>query len=223
MYSNAGSAGAGLVAAMKARKMDDVNVVAFAGDGGAADIGMLSLSGCAERNENMLFVCLDNEAYMMTGVQKSGSTPFGASTSTTPMGKKTRKKDIARIMVAHGVPYVATATVAYPQDLIKKVEASKQIQGFKYLHVLVPCPPGWGTPANKTIEYARLAVQSRLFPLWEAKDGQISFTQIPKDQVPVTQYTKGQNRFRGASDEVLEQLQADVDANWARLEKEAAL
>ncbi len=221
MFPNAGSTAAGLAAALEMKGRSDVTVVAFAGDGGTADIGLQALSGAAERNDNVLYVCLDNEAYMNTGVQKSGSTPLGARTSTTVGGKKTVKKNMPWIMVYHYIPYVATATIAYPQDLVRKVKEASKIRGFKYLHVLLPCPPGWGYQPQKTCHVSKLAVETNFWPLYEVKEGKVTLNHRPKEVKPLKEYLAAQSRFRNAGPEIVERLQKDVDEEWARLLREA--
>jgi hypothetical protein len=146
-----------------------VTVCAWAGDGGTFDIGIQALSAAAERNENIIYVCYDNEAYMNTGVQRSSATPLGAWTTTTPAARPKRqgKKDLVGILAAHGVPYVATATIAYPEDLIAKLQRAKAITGLRFLHILAPCPAGWKIPSEQVVRYSRLAVASRVFPLFE--------------------------------------------------------
>lgn len=164
------------------RKGIDVHAVAFAGDGGTADVGFQSLSAAAERGENILYICYDNEGYMNTGFQRSGTTPLGAWTSTTPvgkrrLGKKERSKNLPLIMAAHEIPYVATATMAYPHDFERKLRKAMEVKdGLVYIHLLSPCPTGWRFPPEKTIEISRLAVETHFFPLWEMERGAYRFT-----------------------------------------------
>ncbi|MCX7635849.1 MAG: thiamine pyrophosphate-dependent enzyme, partial [Syntrophales bacterium] len=171
-FENAAAVASGIARALKVRGKTDVKVVAIAGDGGTADIGIQALSGAAERNENIIYICYDNEAYENTGIQRSGCTPFGAWTTTTPVGKVMRgedrpKKDMPAIMAAHGIPYVATASIAYPLDLIKKVKKARDIEGTSYIHVHASCVPGWRIPENKSVEICKLAVLSGVWVLYE--------------------------------------------------------
>jgi len=226
LFENASAVGSGVEAALKALgKADDVHVIVQGGDGGTADIGFGSLSGMFERGHNILYVCYDNEAYMNTGIQRSGLTPFGASTTTSPVGSEvlgntTGKKDLPAIAVAHGVPYVATTTVAYPKDLEKKVKKALSIKGPKYIQILVPCPLGWGHDTSLTIRLARLAVQSGIFPVIEVENGKLTSVMRIARKVPVDEYLKPQARFRHlftpAGREELERVQALADANIER-------
>lgn len=219
-----GAALSGIEAALKAKGLDEeVTVLGFAGDGGTADIGIQALSGMAERGDNAIYVMYDNEAYMNTGIQRSGSTPYGAWTTTTPVGKKGEwkreyKKSVAEIMVAHEIPYVATATVAYPEDLVAKVKKAKSIKGPKFIQIFSPCPTGWKHPPEISIEVSRKAVASRMFPLYEVEYGKYRITQKPK-QIPVKDYLKLQGRFRYLPDEEIEKMQEHVDRRWELLLK----
>ena len=208
----------GIRRGFKKKGLDNINVVAFAGDGGTADIGIQALSGAADRNEDIFYVCYDNEAYMNTGIQRSGATPKGAWTTTTPGGKKnyyefSPKKNVPMIMIAHKIPYVATCTVAFPEDLIAKFNRAKKIRGLKYIHILSPCPPGWRAISEKTIELSRLAVYSQIFPLYEYFDGKFHLQKIGK-KVPVQDYFIHQGRFAHLTSEMIEQIQSEIDANW---------
>lgn len=219
-----GAALSGMEAALKAKGLDEeITVLGFAGDGGTADIGIQALSGMAERGDNAIYVMYDNEAYMNTGIQRSGSTPYGAWTTTTPVGKKGEwkreyKKSVAEIMVAHEIPYVATATVAYPEDLVAKVKKAKSIKGPKFIQIFSPCPTGWKHPPEISIEVSRKAVASRMFPLYEVEYGKYRITQKPK-QIPVKDYLKLQGRFRYLPDEEIEKMQEHVDRRWEVLLK----
>lgn len=202
---------------------EQANVVVWAGDGGTVDIGLQGLSGAAERNHNVLYICYDNEAYMNTGIQKSGSTPYGAWTTTTPTGNRGRKKDMVFIMAAHGVPYVATASPAYPQDLIAKVRKASKIRGFKYIHVLTPCPPGWRFDPSLTVKVARLAVTTGFWPLLEIEHGVLRLTGPsarlldPKLRKPLREYLRLQGRYAHLREEDYEELQRIVDDQWERI------
>ena len=221
-FETAAAVASGIRAAYDMQKLDDVEVVAWAGDGGTYDIGLQALSGAAERNENLIYICYDNEAYMNTGVQRSASTPQGAWTTTTPVNfpKSTPKKDIISIMAAHNIPYIATATVAYPEDLIKKLERAKSIKGMRFLLILAPCPPGWKSRPEYTIRLSRLAVQTRLFPLVEIEDGEKwTLSRKVAKPVPVDEYLTMQGRFRHLDDEMRISIQKSVDTAWEKLSK----
>ena len=208
---------AGMRAAYKALGKDQTNVVVWAGDGGTYDIGIQALSGAAERNDDIIYVCYDNEAYMNTGVQRSAATPQLAWTSTTPADhpKKTPKKDMVSIMAAHRIPYIATATVAYIEDLVEKFRKAREIKGTRFILLFSPCPAGWKSKPEDTVKLSRLAVQSRIFPLLEIEDGtDWRFTEKPKKQVPVIEYLKLQGRFRHISEEQLQIIQNSVDREW---------
>ena len=222
-FETAAATASGLRASLETKGINDVTVMAWAGDGGTFDIGLQALSGAAERNEDFLYVCYDNEAYMNTGIQRSGATPEGAWTTTTPQGHvKTRpKKDITRILAAHGVPYIATASVAYPDDLIGKFQKAKEIRGTKFIHLFSPCPPGWKIDSEESIEVARLAVHTKVFPLYEIVDGEQVTINVEPTGLPVDAYFKAQGRFRYMEDDALAHIQADVDKRWTRLIREA--
>ncbi len=191
----------------------DINVVVWAGDGGTVDIGIQALSGAAEREENILYVCYDNEAYMNTGIQRSGATPLKAWTKTTPTGKREMPKDMPMIVAAHRVPYVATASVGYPFDLANKFEKAKRIKGFKYIHIFSSCPPGWNAPVSKTAEIAKLAVDTYFWPLYEIENGKLRVTVKPRKR-PLKEFIKLQDRFRGLTDEDIEELEKIVMEKW---------
>jgi pyruvate ferredoxin oxidoreductase beta subunit len=228
LFGNAPAVASGVAAALRAKGRTDIRVVGQGGDGGTVDIGFGALSGMFERNDDVLFVCYDNEAYMNTGVQRSGATPPAARTTTTPVaGPKPgnvfgQGKDAARIAMAHEIPYVATATVADVHDLERKVFRAMESRGARYLHVLVPCPLGWGAASADTIRIARLAVQSGLFPLFEAEHGEIvATTPLRHRPVPVEEYLRPQQRyahlFKPSSDtDVIAAIQAIADRNIDR-------
>jgi len=220
-FETGASAASGIKAALLARGDEETTVIAWAGDGGTFDIGLQALSGAAERNEDFIYVCYDNEAYMNTGVQRSSATPFGAWTTTTPgeAWKHDKKKDILQILAAHGIPYAATATVAYPDDLVAKVTKAKSIKGTRFLHVLAPCPPGWKTGDDETIELGRMAVQTKVFPLVEVENGETwRVTMEPKGD-PVAGYLRRQGRFKHLTDAQIAEIQSQVDARWELLKK----
>lgn len=215
-FETAAAAASGLARAFKARG-EKVTVVCFAGDGGTHDIGLQALSGAAERNEDFIYFCFDNEAYQNTGNQKSSATPWGARTTSTPRGKPTRKKDMVEIMAVHRIPYAATACPAYPDDLLAKVERARALSGTRFIHLLCPCVPGWGIAEDASLRVARLAVESRLFPLYEVEDGlRYTITHAPAG-LPVREYLSVQSRYRHLSEEAMRRIQETVDQEWARL------
>ena len=201
----------------------DIKVVGFAGDGGTVDIGMQSLSAAAERGNNILYVCYDNEGYMNTGFQRSSSTTKGARTTTTPVGKvikgkRQHKKDMPMIMAMHGIPYMATCSPAYMPDLIKKVEKAIAVKdGLSYLHVFNSCATGWGYPMEKSIAISRLSVQTRFFPLYEVEHGQFRLTVPVKKTKPVREFLESMKKFSHLTDTDKEELQEWVDNKWTRL------
>jgi len=206
----------GIVNAFKAKGWDDITVVSSAGDGATGDISFGKISAAAERNENMIQICVDNEAYMNTGIQKSGLTPYGAWTTTTPGGKESNKKDVPLIMAAHGIPYMATVSVAYPRDLQEKLRKAKEINGFKYIHAVIPCPTGWRFDPAKAVEVSRLGVDTWAWPLYEVEEGVLRMSRKP-EQKPVTEYLKAQGRFRRLSEEQVEYVQTTVDERRTNL------
>ncbi|MFQ5843682.1 MAG: thiamine pyrophosphate-dependent enzyme [Planctomycetota bacterium] len=215
-FETAAAVASGIRAALDVRGEADVTVLAWAGDGGTFDIGLQALSGAAERNEDFLYCCYDNEAYMNTGIQRSSSTPWGAWTTTTPTDhpESHPKKDILAILAAHRIPYAATASVAYPVDLVEKVRRAKALRGTRFLHILAPCPPGWKCADEDSIRLARMAVQSRIFPLMEVRDGSSWRFTVDHPGHPVAPYLRRQGRFRHLDDEQMEHIQRDVDARW---------
>jgi len=216
-FETAAIAAAGVRAALDTQGDTETTVVAWAGDGGTFDIGLQALSGAAERNENILYVCYDNEAYMNTGIQRSSATPWGAWTTTTPRVKREFKKDIMQIMAAHRIPYAATASIAYPDDLVEKVVKAKSMQGLKFLHVFAPCPTGWKAASELSVQLARLAVLTRVFPLYEIEWG-IDYTLAETENpLPIGEYTKHQGRFKNLDEHDLELLQKRIDDRWALL------
>jgi pyruvate/2-oxoacid:ferredoxin oxidoreductase beta subunit len=211
------AAASGLRRALDASGRKDTHVVVLAGDGGTYDIGLQCLSSAAERNENMIYVCFDNEGYMNTGAQKSSSTPHFARTGSTPAGKTSRKKNLIEIMAAHEIPYAATATAGYLPDLARKVEKAKSMQGMRLLVILIPCLDGWGVPEDQGIAVARLAVESGAFPLYEVEDGCRYTLNDPPKSRPVRDYLKAQRRYAHLKESEIEDLQREIDAGWARL------
>ncbi len=226
LFENPASVAAGIEATLRNKGIEDINVIAQGGDGATADIGIGCLSGVMERNQNVLYVCYDNEAYMNTGVQRSGLTPYDARTSTSPSGSiswgnQHQKKNMLEICAAHNIPYAATATVGYPQDLISKVKKALKIKGAKFLHLHVPCPLGWIYPSEKTIEIARLAVLTGLYPIVEIEYNKVTrVRKIGKNRRPVEDYLKPQGRFKHlfteAGKEELEKIRQIAQANIDR-------
>lgn len=227
LFGNAPAVATGVAAALKAKGRTDVRVVAQGGDGGTVDIGFGTLSGMFERNDDVLVVCYDNQAYMNTGVQRSGATPPGARTMTTqtvgpePGNPFGQGKNVPLIAMAHGVPYVATATVADLRDLERKVRRAMEFHGARYLHVLVPCPLGWASASRDTIRVARLATESGLFPVFEAEHGEVVGISPIRAQVPVEEYLELQGRFKHLFGEpgrpdLVERIQAIADGNIHR-------
>lgn len=223
-FETAASTAAGVSAAFGVRGIR-ATVVAWAGDGGTFDIGLQALSGAAERGDDLLYVCYDNEAYMNTGIQRSSATPWGAWTTTTPVpgGKRRGKKPILEIMAAHGIPYSATASVAHPEDLVAKVRRARVPGGLRFLHILTPCPPGWRIRPDQTLELARLAVDTHVFPLVEIEDGRrVRITSVPREVKPVGGYLESQGRFAHLTRDEVATIQAAVDAAWEIWARKAA-
>lgn len=227
LFGNAPAVASGMAAGLRALGRGEVRVVGQAGDGGTVDIGFGCLSGMFERNDDVLFVCYDNQGYMNTGVQRSGATPPAASTANTkalgpePGNAFGQGKDVPRIAMAHGIPYVATATIADLHDLERKVEKAMSLHGARYLHVLVPCPPGWRSATEDTVKVARLATQSGFFPVFEAEDGEVTAVTKIRRQVPVEDYLRLQGRFahlfgESPRPDVVARLQELADRNISR-------
>lgn len=223
-FENAAAVAAGMEAMYVSQKAQgnlpedaDYRFVAFGGDGGTYDIGFQCLSSAAERNEDFLYVCLDNEGYMNTGAQKSSSTPHFARTGSTPAGKTSRKKNLPEIMAAHGVPYVATASASHLPDLVAKIRKAKGIRGTRIVTVLIPCLDGWGLPDDMGLAAARYAVECGAFPLYEIEDGVRYTLNVAQKPRPVSDYLALQRRYRGLPDADVATLQAEIDAGWAKL------
>ena len=220
LFATGGSVASGVKAGLEARGLKDTTVLTLAGDGGTFDIGIQALSAAVERNEDFIYMCYDNEAYMNTGIQRSSATPWGAWTTTTPVKhpKDQPKKDMVAIMAAHRIPYTATATVAYPEDLIRKVQKAKSIRGSKFIHVLAPCPSGWKSEPAQSVLLSRLAVQTCVFPLYEIEHGDRYTVDVwPKQKLPVTEYLRLQGRFAHLTPDAIAQVQECVDFEWDKL------
>jgi pyruvate ferredoxin oxidoreductase beta subunit/2-oxoisovalerate ferredoxin oxidoreductase beta subunit len=218
-FATAGAAASGVRAALDMKGDSETTVLSWAGDGGTFDIGFQSLSGAVERNEDCIFVCYDNEAYMNTGVQRSSSTPFGVRTTTTPGRdwKKTRKKNIMETMAAHRIPYAATASIAFPEDLIAKfIKAKEKRGGSRFIHIFASCATGWGAPSDMSVKIARLAVQTNIFPLYEIEDG-TRYTLNYKGDCRVEDYLQTQGRFKHLGEEDISQIQGMVAEDWRNL------
>jgi len=224
-FENAAAVASGVEGAYKAMNRKgkinspDTVFVGYGGDGATMDIGIQALSGALERGHNLVYMCFDNEAYMNTGIQRSSGTPFGAGTTTSPPGKKsigqsTWKKNLPAIAVAHGIPYVATASPAYPVDLMNKVKKAAMVPGPAYLHIYSPCPTGWRCGIDESVQMARLAVQSKVFPLYEVIDGQYVLSRKVAKPKPITEYFKPQRRFRHLTEADVAKIQERIDAEY---------
>jgi pyruvate ferredoxin oxidoreductase beta subunit len=229
-FAAGAAAATGVAAAFKAKDYkfpgqgwDEMVSICFAGDGGTTDIGIQGLSGAAERNSNIIYVCYDNEAYMNTGIQRSSSTPHGAITTTTPFGKEQYKKNVPAIMAAHDIPYVATCSISEPLDIYEKFKKAKSIEGCKYIQIFAPCPPGWGYLAEDSIEIARLAVKTGFWILYEIENGVLTLSKKskplvdPGKRVPIIEYVSKQKRFAGISEKTLIEIQERVDRDWEKI------
>ncbi len=227
-FENASAVASGIEAGLKVM-MDKgriprkkIHLVAIGGDGGTSDIGLQALSGAFERGTKFTYICVDNEAYMNTGIQRSSSTPYGAATTTSPPGKRsigqsTWKKDMPAIAAAHRIPYVATACPSYPFDFFDKVKKAKMVDGPSYLHVLSVCPTGWRIPSNSSIRYGRLAVESGIFPLYEIEKGRYKLSYNPDPLKHIVDYMDGQGRYRHLTVRNVSDIQQKVTKNWERL------
>jgi len=233
LFENTAAVASGIEAGLKTMKRkgrgptQDVGVVAIAGDGGTSDIGLQALSGALERGHDFLYLCFDNEAYMNTGIQRSSATPFGASTTTSPAGKVSIgqfswKKNMPAIVVAHNIPYVATASPSYPFDLMSKVKKGLDTAGPAYVHILSVCPVGWRCPPDLSVRIGRLAIETGIFPLYEVEDGRYKLSLDLPQLRPVQDYLKLQGRFRHLSEEVIKKIQDRVNADYAKLKEKTA-
>ena len=214
----------GVAAAAKALGLKDYHVLGIAGDGGTADIGIQALSGAIDRREKIIYICYDNEAYMNTGIQKSGLTPFGAKTTTTPVGQNirgsiTQKKNMFEIVAAHGIDYAATASIGYIQDFLNKVQKASQVEGTSYIHVFAPCPTGWGTPVDSAIDIAKEVVDTGLWYLSEYENDEFTLNKNPKEFSSVERYLKKQSRFKHLKEEDIQRITDSRDQKWKRIRK----
>lgn len=225
-FETAASSASGVKAGLEMVGDTETTVVAWAGDGGTFDIGIQALSGTAERNDDILYICYDNEAYMNTGIQRSSATPYGAWTTTTPVKhfKNRPKKDMVAIMAAHSIPYVATASIGYPEDLFRKAKKAKDIKGTRFLHIYAPCPPGWKSRPEDTVKLARMVVQNAIFPLYEIENNEKYTLNIKlREKKPVDDYLRIQGRFIHLSDGEIENIQQEVNKKWEKLLKQCGL
>lgn len=222
-FVTGGATASGVRAALDIRGDQESVVAVWAGDGGTFDIGIQALSGAAERNEDFIYICNDNEGYMNTGTQRSSATPYLAWTTTTPVRqpKENPKKDIMAIMADHQIPYAATATIAYPEDLLRKMEKAKKIRGTRFIQLLSPCPPGWRTASELSVKLSRLAVRTRVFTLYEVENGRNYTLQEESHPVPVKEYLKLQGRFNHLTEKDIEEIQRRVDDTYERLLRRA--
>ncbi len=231
LFENTAAVASGIESALRVLKRKNrypsdrkTKVVAMAGDGGTADIGIQALSGMLERGHNVLYICYDNEAYMNTGIQRSGATPYGATTTTSPAGEKsigqrTWKKNMPQIVAAHNIPYVATASPSYPIDLMEKVKKAVGIEGPSYIHIYAACPTGWRSPTDTPIKLGRLAVQTGIFPLFEIENGRWRMTIDVDKLLPVSEYLKTQGRFKHLGEKDIEFIQRHVIDEYTKIKK----
>ncbi len=229
-FEAAAASASGIEAALHAIGKDDVTVLAWAGDGGSYDIGIQALSGAMERETNFIYVCYNNQMYSNTGVQRSGATPYGAWTTTTWTGKKERQKNLAEIAIVHDIPYVATASIAYPMDLYRKAEKAKRIKGSKYLEIICPCPPGWRFDMSKTVEMARLAVETGSWLMYEFENGKLTFSGPSKGIIegtrkpkPIEGWLKMQGRFKNITDEGIREIRKELKERWELYRKKSQI
>lgn len=223
-FASTGAMASGIAAGLKALGIENTHAVGFAGDGGTADIGLQALSGAIDRGDQIIYFCNDNEAYMNTGIQKSGLTPYGTKTTTSPAGEHlpgsiTTKKNMFEIVAAHDIAYAATASVGYLEDYMMKVQKAKSVKGTSYIHVLAPCPTGWGTPSDITISLAKEAVDCGLWYLAEYENGEFKLNKNPKEFSSVSDYVKKQGRFKHLGQEDIQHLETERDTKWRKIRK----
>jgi len=208
---------AGIRNALIEQGKEDMPVLAFAGDGGIFDIGLQSLSGAADRNEDIIYVCMDNEGYMNTGIQVSSATPQFTWTGTTPAGNTRRKKHIMEIMAAHRIPYAVTASIAFPDDLTRKILKAREMRGTRFFHILSPCTTGWRIREDMAVKVAMLSVETKVFALYEVEDGlKYTLNHQPRG-LPIERYLEVQGRYRHLTPEQVKRMQSEVDRNWYSL------
>jgi pyruvate ferredoxin oxidoreductase beta subunit len=228
LFENTAAVISGIDDGLKAMgRREGVNLLVVAGDGGTADIGLSALSGAIERNQDFVYICFDNESYMNTGGQRSGTTPWGARTSTTPVGRLQagedrlpgRKKDMMGVIAAHNIPYLASAASGYPLDLMEKVQKAAAIRGPSYIHCHSPCPTGWGIPSSEIVDVSRLAVQTGAVVLYEVVNGERRLTKRVSKRKPIEEYLRHQARFRHLVDDAqaVAEIQRDIDASFNAL------
>ncbi len=222
-FETGASTASGVKAGLEMRGDTQTVVAAWVGDGGTFDIGIQSLSGAAERNDDIIYFCYDNEAYMNTGIQRSSATPWGTWTTTTPVNhpKGQVKKNIMEILAAHRIPYGATCSVAFPEDMMNKIKKARSIHGTRFIHIFSPCPTGWKAPSSQAIKIARLAVHTKVFPLYEVEDGLRYHINVNPKNLPVDEYLRLQGRFSHLTDDEVHTIQETVDREWERLLKKA--
>ena len=222
-FETGASTASGVKAGLEMRGDTETTVAAWAGDGGTFDIGLQALSGAAERNDDFIYFCYDNEAYMNTGIQRSSATPWGTWTTTTPGNhpKGQPKKNIMEILAAHRIPYAATCSVAFPEDMMNKIRKARSIHGTRFIHIFAPCPTGWKAPSSLAIKIARLAVHTKVFPLYEVEDGLRYHINLNPKNLPVDEYLRLQGRFSHLTDDEVHTIQENVDREWERLLKKA--
>lgn len=223
-FPGAASMASGIAVAAKAMGLRTSHTIVFAGDGGTADIGLQALSGVIDRGDRVIYVCYDNEAYMNTGIQKSGLTPYGTRTTTTPAGKHqpgaiTHKKNLFEIIAAHDIPYAATASIGYPQDYMKKIEKASQVDGPSFIHILASCPTGWGSASDSAVELAKEAVTSGLWIMAEYEQGDYRLTVNPKTFTPISDYLGKQKRFAHLDQAAIDHISQHRDRQWQRLRR----
>ncbi|MBN2655969.1 MAG: hypothetical protein JXR86_02840 [Spirochaetales bacterium] len=223
-FASTAAVATGIAAGLEALGKEAPLSVGFAGDGGTADIGIQSLSGAIDRGEKFIYICTDNEAYMNTGIQKSGLTPFGAATTTTPAGKAihgcvTEKKNMFEIAAAHGISYAATASIGYPEDFLNKVQKAKECDGPAYIHIYTPCPTGWGHGSEITVDLAKEVVDTGLWFLAEYENGEFRLNKKPENFKPVADHLKRQARFRHLSEIEITQIEEMRDRKWEKMLK----
>jgi len=224
MFPGASSMASGVAAGNKALGRKDTHAVVFAGDGGTADIGLQALSGTIDRDDKVIYICYDNEAYMNTGIQKSGLTPYGTKTTTTPAGDNlpgtlTEKKNLFEIIAAHGIKYAATASIGYPRDFMNKIQKAREVDGTSYIHVYASCPTGWGSATEKSVETAKEAVDCGLWFLAEYENEEFKLNKNPKEFKPVKDYLSKQGRFKHLSEDDVEKIKANRDKKWEKMRK----